>query len=82
MCSAQLWIDIVVVQDINEAIRWNNEVDQGLSSSIFTADVEKIFSWIGYLLQCYNLVWYLTVTDLKVLIVALSMLTYQLMELK
>lgn len=24
-------------------------MDQGLSSSIFTANVQKIFSWIGYL---------------------------------
>ncbi|KAJ2354335.1 Alpha-aminoadipic semialdehyde dehydrogenase [Coemansia erecta] len=32
---------------IEEAIEWNNEVGQGLSSSLFTTDTEKIFNWIG-----------------------------------
>lgn len=38
---------VLKFSDINEAIRWNNEVDQGLSSSIFTANVQRIFNWIG-----------------------------------
>lgn len=29
--------------DLNEAIAWNNEVDQGLSSSIFTQNLANIF---------------------------------------
>jgi len=30
-----------------EAVAWNNEVDQGLSSSLFTKDLGRIFSWLG-----------------------------------
>ncbi|XP_064412361.1 alpha-aminoadipic semialdehyde dehydrogenase [Latimeria chalumnae] len=30
-----------------EAFSWNNEVDQGLSSSIFTQDLGRIFRWMG-----------------------------------
>ncbi|XP_078718248.1 alpha-aminoadipic semialdehyde dehydrogenase isoform X1 [Lampetra fluviatilis] len=30
-----------------EAIAWNNEVKQGLSSSIFTQDLGRIFTWLG-----------------------------------
>ncbi|KAJ2058900.1 Alpha-aminoadipic semialdehyde dehydrogenase, partial [Coemansia sp. S155-1] len=33
--------------NINEAIEWNNEVGQGLSSSLFTTSPERIFNWIG-----------------------------------
>lgn len=33
--------------DLNEAITWNNEVEQGLSSSLFTKDVGKVFKWLG-----------------------------------
>lgn len=32
---------------IDEVIEYNNEVDQGLSSSLFTKDVSKIFHWLG-----------------------------------
>lgn len=32
---------------LDEAIAWNNEVDQGLSSAIFTRDVSAVFQWIG-----------------------------------
>ena len=32
---------------MDEAIRWNNEVDQGLSSSLFTQNVGNLFKWIG-----------------------------------
>lgn len=30
-----------------EAVKWNNEVDQGLSSSLFTTNPELLFKWIG-----------------------------------
>ncbi|KAJ1752186.1 Alpha-aminoadipic semialdehyde dehydrogenase [Coemansia sp. RSA 1821] len=33
--------------DIKDAVAWNNEVGQGLSSSLFTTDPERIFRWIG-----------------------------------
>ncbi|KAI8321583.1 ALDH-like protein [Martensiomyces pterosporus] len=33
--------------DINQAVEWNNEVGQGLSSSLFTTNPENIFRWIG-----------------------------------
>ncbi|KAJ2422256.1 Alpha-aminoadipic semialdehyde dehydrogenase, partial [Coemansia sp. RSA 2524] len=33
--------------DISEAVAWNNEVGQGLSSSLFTTSPEKMFNWIG-----------------------------------
>ncbi|KAI9503775.1 Aldehyde/histidinol dehydrogenase [Coemansia spiralis] len=32
---------------INDAVDWNNEVGQGLSSSLFTTSPERIFNWIG-----------------------------------
>jgi hypothetical protein len=28
-------------------VKWNNEVDQGLSSSLFTTNSELVFKWIG-----------------------------------
>lgn len=30
-----------------EAVAWNNEVDQGLSSSLFTKDMGRMFHWMG-----------------------------------
>ena len=33
--------------EIDEAIAWNNEVDQGLTSSIFTTSMENVFHWLG-----------------------------------
>ncbi|XP_049786850.1 alpha-aminoadipic semialdehyde dehydrogenase-like [Schistocerca cancellata] len=34
--------------NVDEAIKWNNEVKQGLSSSIFTSSLETVFSkWLG-----------------------------------
>lgn len=32
---------------LEEAIAWNNSVDQGLSSALFTRDVSAVFRWIG-----------------------------------
>ncbi|XP_045216315.1 alpha-aminoadipic semialdehyde dehydrogenase-like [Mercenaria mercenaria] len=34
-------------KNLDEAIGWNNEVKQGLSSSLFTKDLGNIFKWIG-----------------------------------
>ncbi len=34
---------ILKCKNIDEAIRWNNEVDQGLSSSLFTQNLENVF---------------------------------------
>merc|ERR1712168_796955 len=31
----------------DEGIGWNNEVEQGLSSSIFTKDIGNVFQWLG-----------------------------------
>ena len=38
---------IFYAQNLDEAIQWNNEVPQGLSSSIFTRDVSNVFKWLG-----------------------------------
>lgn len=32
---------------LNEAIDWNNEVPQGLSSSLFTKNLQNYFKWVG-----------------------------------
>lgn len=34
-------------ENLDEAIEWNNEVKQGLSSSVFTRDVSSLFKWLG-----------------------------------
>ncbi|XP_072166624.1 alpha-aminoadipic semialdehyde dehydrogenase-like [Diadema setosum] len=38
---------ILKTKNFEEAVSWNNEVDQGLSSSLFTGDLGKIFHWLG-----------------------------------
>lgn len=38
---------VLKFKELEEAIAWNNEVDQGLSSSIFTKNLETIFKWTG-----------------------------------
>jgi aldehyde dehydrogenase family 7 protein A1 len=38
---------ILKCSNLDEAIAWNNEVKQGLSSSLFTKDVGNVFKWIG-----------------------------------
>ena len=40
-------ITMLSVQDEEEAFAWNNEVKQGLSSSIFTKDMGRVFRWLG-----------------------------------
>ncbi|XP_063434369.1 alpha-aminoadipic semialdehyde dehydrogenase-like [Mytilus trossulus] len=34
-------------KNVDEAIKFNNEVKQGLTSSLFTKDISNIFKWIG-----------------------------------
>lgn len=34
-------------KSFEEAVSYNNEVKQGLSSSIFTKDIAKVFNWMG-----------------------------------
>lgn len=38
---------ILKCKDLDEAIAWNNEVEQGLSSSLFTTNMQNLFRWIG-----------------------------------
>jgi len=34
-------------KNLDEAISWNNEVKQGLSSSLFSQNMANLFKWIG-----------------------------------
>jgi len=45
-CFAPI-VYLLQVNDLDEAISWNNEVNQGLSSSLFTTNLGKVFKWIG-----------------------------------
>ena len=56
LIAAAFFVDVFVcwcayvslhVQSVDEAIAWNNEVKQGLTSSLFTKDLANIFKWIG-----------------------------------
>jgi aldehyde dehydrogenase family 7 protein A1 len=38
---------ILKTKSVDEAISWNNEVEQGLTSSIFTGNLGNVFKWIG-----------------------------------
>ncbi|XP_055370858.1 putative aldehyde dehydrogenase family 7 member A1 homolog [Condylostylus longicornis] len=38
---------VLKTKSIDEAISWNNEVEQGLSSSLFTENISNAFKWIG-----------------------------------
>jgi len=38
---------VLKCKDLDEAIKWNNEVEQGLSSSLFTTNMQNLFKWIG-----------------------------------
>jgi len=38
---------VLKTDSVDEAIRWNNEVKQGLTSSIFTKELGTIFKWLG-----------------------------------
>jgi aldehyde dehydrogenase family 7 member A1 len=46
----ELFVPILYVipfKTFEEAVEWNNEVPQGLSSSLFTKNMQHVFSWIG-----------------------------------
>jgi len=48
--KTELFVPILYVmkfKTIDEAIAWNNEVPQGLSSSLFTNHQENVFRWTG-----------------------------------
>lgn len=38
---------VLKAKSLDEAINWNNEVEQGLSSAVFTQDINNIFQWLG-----------------------------------
>lgn len=38
---------VLKCKSLEEGIKWNNEVEQGLSSSLFTKNMESLFKWIG-----------------------------------
>jgi len=38
---------IIKCKSLEDAIRYNNEVPQGLSSSLFTANISNAFKWVG-----------------------------------
>ncbi|EDV26858.1 uncharacterized protein TRIADDRAFT_35608 [Trichoplax adhaerens] len=38
---------VIKYKNLEDAIAWNNEVEQGLSSSIFTGNLSNVFNWIG-----------------------------------
>jgi hypothetical protein len=41
------YITFFFSKSLDEAIKWNNEVEQGLSSSLFTQNMSSLFKWIG-----------------------------------
>src|SRR6266403_604733 len=53
--AARLWakerfvpvLCVAVVEELGEAIAWNNAVPQGLSSSLWSRDVRNVGKWIG-----------------------------------
>ena len=38
---------VVKFSDLDDAIVWNNEVGQGLASSIYTQQLDRVFQWMG-----------------------------------
>lgn len=38
---------IIKIKDLQDAIRVNNSVPQGLSSSLFTKNLSHLFEWVG-----------------------------------
>ncbi|VDB83209.1 unnamed protein product [Peniophora sp. CBMAI 1063] len=40
-------LNVAEFEDLEEAIKWNNAVPQGLSSSLWTRDVRNVGKWIG-----------------------------------
>lgn len=40
-------LNVAIFDELEEAIAWNNEVPQGLSSSLWTRDIRNVGKWIG-----------------------------------
>jgi len=38
---------LIKFHTFEEAVEWNNEVPQGLSSSLYTRDMRNVFKWVG-----------------------------------
>ena len=38
---------VLKCSSVEEGIQWNNEVEQGLTSSIFSQSLDKVFEWMG-----------------------------------
>jgi aldehyde dehydrogenase family 7 protein A1 len=38
---------VLKCSNVEEGIAWNNEVEQGLSSSLFTQSLDNVFKWMG-----------------------------------
>lgn len=38
---------VIECESVDQAIQYNNEVDQGLSSSLFTQNLGEVFKWLG-----------------------------------
>jgi len=38
---------LIKIKNVDQGIEWNNEVEQGLSSSLFSRDLSAIHKWIG-----------------------------------
>jgi len=50
LVKRETFVPIVYVfkfSKLDEAVRWNNGVEQGLSSSLFTKNLANIFQWLG-----------------------------------
>ncbi|GJQ83196.1 hypothetical protein Trydic_g18222 [Trypoxylus dichotomus] len=45
-CFAPI-VYVLEANNLKEAISWNNEVTQGLSSSLFTQSLSNVFEWLG-----------------------------------
>jgi aldehyde dehydrogenase family 7 member A1 len=40
-------VHVIKFKTLEEAIQYNNEVPQGLSSTLFTKDIQNYFNWVG-----------------------------------
>lgn len=47
MWTSYDWLLLWQLQDVDDAMLWNNEVEHGLTSSIFTGRIDKVFKWLG-----------------------------------
>ncbi|KAL1435121.1 hypothetical protein MTO96_011285 [Rhipicephalus appendiculatus] len=41
------FVEPTICDSLEQAIAWNNEVEQGLSSSLFTGSLGNVFKWLG-----------------------------------